>query len=151
MNKICSTCKKELLLSAFNKCSRKPDGLRPECRNCQKAVSKKYYENGGREKKRRYYVEHRDEIIAKMRGKPGGTTKYNPKKSPARIAVHRAVKSGKLNRSCICEKCGIDCKTEAHHLNGYNQEHRLDVVWLCRNCHNLADHPELAKEIENVS
>ena len=32
---------------------------------------------------------------------------------------------------------GLDARhIQAHHHNGYEREHWLDVVWLCRACHN---------------
>jgi hypothetical protein len=50
----------------------------------------------------------------------------------AHQAVHRAIEMGMLIRSPTCEKCGKICKTDGHHTD-YNK--RLEVVWLCRQCH----------------
>jgi hypothetical protein len=56
----------------------------------------------------------------------------------ARNAVARATRDGKLDRPNQCSGCGAACKPEAHHHNGYDDEHALDVVWLCRPCHRGA-------------
>lgn len=50
-------------------------------------------------------------------------------------AVYRAIKTGKLVRSLICEECDKQCKTLGHHKD-YN--YPLKVVWLCHNCHRMA-------------
>ena len=65
----------------------------------------------------------------------------------ARNMVRRAIIRGELVPSDMCEQCGktpIRKKRrpiEAHHHNGYSDEHALDVIWLCASCHKLA-HPE---------
>lgn len=56
-------------------------------------------------------------------------------KKYARVAVQHAVRVGKLERPSKCASCGCDCKTEAHHHNGYSRANRLDVIWLCKKCH----------------
>lgn len=57
-------------------------------------------------------------------------------------AVYRAVKAGRLVRPATCSSCGAGGRIEAHHHHGYDVEHRLDVVWLCRPCHDAGHHPE---------
>lgn len=44
------------------------------------------------------------------------------------------------------QECGLSPATvngrnrvEAHHHKGYDEDHWLDVVWLCRSCHVLAE------------
>jgi len=54
----------------------------------------------------------------------------------AYVAVRTALRSGALVRP---QECG-DCERRmvgihAHHHKGYAPEHRLDVVWLCWDCH----------------
>ncbi len=58
----------------------------------------------------------------------------------ARRAVHQvgvAVRSGRLVRQ-PCVDCGAE-KVQAHHHNGYDREHELDVTWLCP-LHHKARH-----------
>lgn len=57
----------------------------------------------------------------------------NPDTRRAAQAVERAVASGRLVRGA-CADCGAVAK-HAHHANGYDQDHWLDVVWLCVPCH----------------
>ena len=52
---------------------------------------------------------------------------------PAVSKVGKAVKAGRLVKS-DCADCGGP-SAQAHHHNGYEPEHALDVVWLCRPCH----------------
>ena len=42
--KACSICGKILSESNFNKCSRRKDGLKKVCRECQSASAARYYE-----------------------------------------------------------------------------------------------------------
>ena len=58
----------------------------------------------------------------------------------ARRAVHNALRSGKLSKA-PCELCGIDDERvlEAHHYQGYDEAHWLDVQWLCVRCHAKVD------------
>ena len=51
----------------------------------------------------------------------------------AHSAVTKAVKDGRL-RSEPCVVCWA-LPTAAHHPRGYDEAHRLDVVWLCARCH----------------
>lgn len=66
--------------------------------------------------------------------------KLHHEKMAAYWAVKYAVKWGHLLKPETCSRCGLHGKIQGHHHNGYSQEHRLDVIWLCRSCH-LAEHP----------
>lgn len=57
----------------------------------------------------------------------------------AHWAVKQAVISRKLIRPNACQQCGTACAVQAHHHNGYSDEHRLDVRWLCPKCHKAAN------------
>lgn len=53
-------------------------------------------------------------------------------------AVRRAVRRGDLIRPTHCSRCEEQKKSiVAHHHNGYDEEHWLDVEWLCRACHSI--------------
>lgn len=54
-------------------------------------------------------------------------------KDRIRRKTREAVKSGKLKK-LPCEMCG-NPRVEAHHPD-YTYEHILNVIWLCRHCHN---------------
>ena len=60
----------------------------------------------------------------------------HPERYGAHMAVHYAIKVGKLAKATTL-KC-IYCLKQArqyHHHNGYENEHRLDVVPVCLECH----------------
>lgn len=62
-------------------------------------------------------------------------------KHPERRAAHEAVKAAIRRGTLIrlpCQECG-DPRTDAHHANGYDREHWLDVEFLCRR-HHVARH-----------
>jgi hypothetical protein len=56
----------------------------------------------------------------------------NREKVNAHASLANALKVGKIERPDHCEQCGKECKPEGHHPD-YSK--RLDVVWLCRQCH----------------
>lgn len=68
------------------------------------------------------------------------------KKKRAHRHVLRAIRLGDLIPTLLCEECGgsPDRKDQraldAHHHNGYEDAHILDVKWLCGACHIRA-HP----------
>lgn len=64
----------------------------------------------------------------------------NPGKNAARNAVRSAKKHGELAPASEhqCNHCGRRA-SEYHHHNGYDKEHWLDVIPLCRPCHLKAD------------
>lgn len=54
----------------------------------------------------------------------------------AHRAVARAVINGTLIKPKNCEECNVEPRRiEAHHPNGYDEEHWLDIEWLCHSCH----------------
>lgn len=55
----------------------------------------------------------------------------------ARVLVQYAVKTNKLVKPEICERCKVKRQLEAHHPD-YNKP--LEVTWLCVPCHGLI-HP----------
>lgn len=58
----------------------------------------------------------------------------NRLKAAIRNRIHHALKRGILVRQpCICGATEV----EAHHYAGYELEHALDVVWLCKRHHEI--------------
>jgi|JI7StandDraft_1071085.scaffolds.fasta_scaffold265956_2 hypothetical protein len=141
--RVCAKCKQEKNECDFVRSSYKSSGFSSYCKECNRLNGKNYYyERGGMERKREYFVENRDEKLLYFSSRPYRPRKYDPDKNPARVAVFRAVKSGKLVRPETCSSCGKSCKPQAHHHKGYDKENRLDVVWLCSGCHSLVENPE---------
>lgn len=62
------------------------------------------------------------------------------KRAAARAAVKSALSIGALARPDRCTECGTVGDVEAHHPD-YEPAAWLDVVWLCRCCHNGVHHP----------
>jgi hypothetical protein len=102
-----------------------------------------------------YYRAHREEYIARarewVRAHPDQAkesfrksahrqSKMRPDRVLALTAVHAATKKGTLIRQ-PCQNCG-NPKSEGHHHLGYAPEHYLDVIWLCRRCHEDVHHPK---------
>ena len=56
----------------------------------------------------------------------------------AYLAVRYALWTRQLRRPMVCTKCCRAGKIIAHHYKGYASEHRLDIQWLCQQCHLLA-------------
>ncbi|MGE3779067.1 MAG: hypothetical protein AB7F89_17915 [Pirellulaceae bacterium] len=97
----------------------------------------------------------RARFVASERGKQWRREKaqrhreQNPQKAKARSAVSQAIESGRLRRPQACSNCGAVGMVEAHHFNGYAEEHWLDVQWLCKTCHLQEDGqvPQIESEI----
>jgi len=56
-----------------------------------------------------------------------------PEKNKARKMVFSALRIGFLIRPSTCSRCLKECKPHAHHPD-YSKP--LEVIWLCRSCHN---------------
>lgn len=63
----------------------------------------------------------------------------NRLKGAIRNRIHYALKMGRLVKTpCICGSREV----EAHHYAGYDLEHALDVVWMCKRHHEAIHHPK---------
>jgi hypothetical protein len=117
-----------------------------------------------KKQRRKWYLAHKDLEIAraiqwskehpeqvkkinkKFKSKPSTKAYYRKyfkkwykKHKPENYAhsyLAEALKQGKMIRPTECSKCHVTCKPQAHHHKGYAEKYRLDVVWLCRPCHN---------------
>lgn len=61
----------------------------------------------------------------------------HPERYRAHYTVQQAVKRGALAK-LPCVVCGSSRQVEGHHHNGYEEEHILDVTWLCNRHHREA-------------
>lgn len=64
--------------------------------------------------------------------------KRNRIKGRAHSAVHHALRTGALIRPNACGRCQAPCTPHAHHAD-YSK--KLEVTWLCRQCHILEHAP----------
>lgn len=125
--KKCFKCGQTKTLTRFYTHPRMADGHLNKCAVCTR---RDVQEN---------YVRRRDAYLAYERSRSGQPHRLallrsqkmkHPEHWKARIAVHNAVRRGKLKR-LPCEVCGV-AKVEAHHED-YSRA--LVVVWLCRKHH----------------
>jgi hypothetical protein len=99
-----------------------------------------------------YYLDHKSELIEyaeawhrnhpeQTRNKDKTWEAKNPEKIRAHHKINNMIRDGKLFKPSICEMCGVKPKRiVAHHWHGYDDEHILDVQWLCSQCHKNAHH-----------
>lgn len=59
-----------------------------------------------------------------------------PDRREAHHTANNALRDGKLQRLALCEGCGLPKRLEKHHPD-YSKP--LLVVWLCKQCHAIAD------------
>ena len=126
-----------------------------QCPDCKRKANKRY---GATEKGKKSRRKYQKKYMATEMGR-STSRKYNnsPKRKAAncdrlrkeratpegklkviaRNAVRCAIRKGELKR-LPCLVCG-NPKSEAHHIFGYSKEHRLNVVFLCRAHHVVAD------------
>ena len=67
----------------------------------------------------------------------GGANKIKLK---AQQVVSAALKNGTIKKADHCQRCGKSEKLEAHHYRGYEEQDFLEVLWLCKGCHEEVHH-----------
>jgi len=124
--KQCSKCKKIKPLSEFRKQKDCKDGYRPNCKSCESISEKKYRQT---DKGRAYHKARKRRFNA-----------LNPNQVKAVNAINNAITAGKLPRpnTKLCYYCPKPAQ-QYHHWHGYEKEHWLDVVPVCRKCHHKCD------------
>jgi hypothetical protein len=83
---------------------------------------------------RAYARANREDVVEQKRT----WKEHNPEKIQAHNAINNAIRDGKLRKPERCEGCGAETpsrRLHGHHHNGYAAGHRLDVTWLCTECH----------------
>lgn len=63
----------------------------------------------------------------------------NKEKVAARTAIFVSARGGVINKPTECELCRGHKKLSAHHWHGYDKLYKLDVLWLCNECHPLME------------
>ena len=114
---------------------RQKPGARERDRECSRAYNDS--EHGSKVRQEYNQSQARKDALRRW-------TENNREKKQAIWHVWYARKKGILVKPDSCEKCGKQSDTiHAHHYLGYAPEHRLDVQWLCVECHEKAHHPDL--------
>lgn len=149
--KKCPHCKQVKTLDNFYQLKSGP--YHPRCKECQKERSQtiefkqtqqRYYRTKERQESLKNYTS-RPEIKSRINEQHKQYAKSHPDKSSARRAVGDAVKGGKIPpaKMCNCVVCQKPAR-DYHHYLGYERQHRLDVVPVCRSCHPKLDKGEIA-------
>lgn len=119
---VCCTCGKELKGNEFYFTKNRATGRGRKCKYCVAQKLKKI-RIGDVEARRRKYrkVTNRDQLNGRRK---------------AKYLIEKSLKNETIVRSTVCQMCGKECTTEAHHPNGYDTPDKaLDIIWVCRDCH----------------
>ena len=137
VTKHCPKCKTPKSISEFSKNKRRQDGLQFWCKSCQTKVAYTYRQtpNGHQ---RSQLTNRRSENSAKTKATRRAYQQqhltYPDRK--ARLAVTHAIEYGRLQpaRTYMCYYCDSQA-TSYHHIRGYDKAHHVDVIAMCRICH----------------
>ena len=133
---ICSKCGLEKDLNYFNKHRTSTRGYQYWCRECvSKYQSRPSYQKKANNRRSKHVAALR--CYNRYRRTPEGQAKL-----AARRAVSYAVRTGKMQKSLICqEKKKHDCvgRIEADHYLGYSKENILIVRWICARLHRRVE------------
>lgn len=162
-SKECTGCHIVKSLSEYSLIKRSGK-LYTKCKQCVREQRKKWKEKNpdyhkkwrdeNRERVRTYY--HTPNVVAqreKYQKSPDGRLKRylakkaryhlpeNEMKHNARAAIRRAIKKGILPKvnTLMCSNCKVNQAEHYHHHNGYDKEHRIDVIPVCQKCHLILD------------
>lgn len=132
----CGTCGETKTLGMFVPDTSKPNSRKNTCRDCRNANDRQRRENRGRKPRKEASNPrtNRQKYLASLRR----WREENPLAKYAHEAVHQATKTKAIPRpeSLCCLKCSR-IAAHYHHFLGYEPEHWLDVIPLCRSCHRL--------------
>lgn len=135
------------------RCKKEHTGELKTCDSCLEYFKqyRLYHKEERKEYDKQYYQDNKDKI--KEQAKEWGENhperykelhlkssrkhqeKY-PLKRKAQSCIHSVVSDGKIPpaKDLICKECGNSAKEYHHHL-GYEREHWMDVIPLCKKCH----------------
>ena len=99
----------------------------------QTRVRREIFPNKVRLEQKEYYKNNKLSIKRKRRE----DREMFKEKYRARDILQSAIRSGKLTRPQICQKCLLSVKVQGHHKD-YSKP--LEVEWLCKKCHMQLHH-----------
>lgn len=87
-----------------------------------------------------YNAKRFDDQPEAMRSAIKSSQRKYPERHSARKAVNYAIQVGKLPpaSTLVCAGCQEAQAAHYHHHSGYSEEHKLDVIALCTQCHGKA-------------
>lgn len=151
LEKTCTTCGETKTVKEFRKDATRSDGYHSQCKECKSEVERvrrkiPKVKERQREHSKRHTQKYPHEKTYKHREKYRETERACQKRweatyptaRTAHKAVFAAIRQGQLPavKECQCTKCGKQA-AEYHHHRGYEPEHYLDVIPLCKSCHRL--------------
>jgi len=105
-------------------------------------VKKYYYKNWDkcRDDRRKWAEDNKSKISAYKKKYANKVKINNPgkvkKHRDAHQAIRKALRKNKLTKPDTCTRCKHYSKhIHAHHHKGYNEDNKLNVIWLCAKCH----------------
>ena len=140
--KHCKKCDTTKELTEFYNDKEKKDGKASTCKECKNKKGKEWKTNNvetmrtlGRKSQAKYSASEKGRETKNKYKREW--KKKNRNKENARKCVSRAIENKTISRPSNCSMCGgsSDRAIEAHH-HSYKKENWLDVIWVCRGCHN---------------
>ena len=150
----CNVCKIKKNNKNFYK--RENGKIRKECKLCRRKKGIKYYFKNKEEilnKRHIYHQKNKDKIRKtkeiyrrknpnkvnkwerNFRNKYWNISKYKRRRL-ANYCVRNAIRRGDIIKPDKCQICGIKTKIETHHYKGYKKKNWLDIIFICKLCHN---------------
>lgn len=139
--KVCNKCEVEKSINDFYNRSASKDGKAYTCKKCVYNVARQWRKvNAVIYKKHltNWKKKNHERYLELQRKSQKNYYKNNPEKVKAHAEVQSAIKNGKMARHA-CEVCG-NTVSEAHH---HDYSKPLDVWWLCKKHHKMADKGKL--------
>ena len=144
MLKTCAKCKLQKDRSFFGNNKSRKDGKNPYCKECKNLLTKEYRHKFPERDRLTYsksYAKNKHKMRDRHKINSNNWRKLYPSAAKAHVAVRMALISGDLIIPSICQRCQKELKLYAHHPNyGYNEP--LNIIWLCRSCHNFVHQEE---------
>jgi hypothetical protein len=153
--KKCVRCGKIKPRSEYFRDKTRPSGFRYYCKLCHYKWRADYL------KKNRDHINSKMRICSKRYREKLKTTEHgrginrarafrnyhkNIDKARARVLLRTYVFEGKILKPESCFDCGkSNCRISGHHHMGYDDKNKLNVIWLCDQCH-VKRHRSKAKE-----
>lgn len=145
--KTCYKCRQEKPAVEFTKNKTSPDGLSIYCRECSREYSRAW--RAAHPGKAWEYVrewrkanpERRREIERKYRSQFTPSERKqrekmrNAVRSTAWRRLREAIEEGRIHKPSRCEDCGVVFPVEQIHGHHEDYTKPLNVIWVCRGCH----------------
>ena len=139
--KECTHCGEFKAMSEYY---RNTDGsLFGKCKECAKRLARERFQ-----KKKDQIREQRRQYAKTEKGRRM-IRECNRRDRQKNRKQHRAREAVREKLPPASKKCCVHCGAQAHgyhHHNGYDREHRFDVIPLCRQCHHKADAEQRARQ-----